>query len=109
MACVMNVFYYVLTAGPDYQISPGQSTRHAELFCRVCKVCSVQGLQYVQGVQCTVTVCVVYSVCWLCSDQGVRGVQGVQCVQCAVARDNLDQDGQKLCPWLDSLILAYTD
>ena len=25
-----------------------------------------------------------------------------------VARDNLAQDGQKLCPWLDSLILAHT-
>ena len=26
-----------------------------------------------------------------------------------LARDNLAQDGQKLCPWLDSLILAHTD
>ena len=26
-----------------------------------------------------------------------------------VARDNLAQDGQKLCPQLDSLILAHTD
>ena len=28
---------------------------------------------------------------------------------CRLARDNLAQDGQKLCPWLDSLTLAYTD
>ena len=26
-----------------------------------------------------------------------------------LARDNLAQDGQKLCPWLDSLILTDTD
>ena len=26
-----------------------------------------------------------------------------------LARDNLAQDGQKLCPWLDSLTLAQTD
>ena len=31
------------------------------------------------------------------------------CALYTVARDNLAQDGQKLCPWLDSLILAHTD
>ena len=30
-------------------------------------------------------------------------------VLCTVARDNLAQDGQKLCSWLDSLIMAHTD
>ena len=27
----------------------------------------------------------------------------------ALARDNLAQDGQRRCPWLDSLILAHAD